>query len=117
MTHAPLSPLLLTSEQAQRWHEYLQAYRRQAYASVQPGVERNQTLRLLQGIQGRLLARRQQDAAPLHLSSEEVQSLKEVIAVLFRWYGSQPATSERLTLLIGLNELRTMLAHAERIGV
>ncbi|HVU68362.1 MAG TPA: hypothetical protein VHD63_14585 [Ktedonobacteraceae bacterium] len=76
MSTAP--PLLLTSEQAGRLLLYAQDYRRWALASLPPTQERNTTLRVVQILQGKLLALcdHHQTQLRLSLEREEITALK-----------------------------------------
>ena len=71
MSTAP--PFSLTREQASRLHGYLLTARRAVFA-LPPSHQRNQTLRLLQAIQGKLIAILDQRTSPLLLllSREEM---------------------------------------------
>lgn len=104
-------PFPLTREQANRLHEYLQAYRRYALASLLPSVERNSPLRTLQTIQGKLIEIMDQQIVPLHLALtvEESNAVKMSITELLLLYSRQPPSDERNTTLADLALLRASL--------
>lgn len=109
MSTAP--PLLLTHEQASRLQAYLQIYRRMTFASLLPSIERNQTLRLLQGMQGKLIGIVDQKTASLQLilTIEEMTTLKIIIRELLTLYATQPGGPERNATLADLADLKGRL--------
>ena len=109
MSTAP--PLTLTSEQASRLQVYLQTYRRHAFASLMPSVERNTTLRILQAMQGRLIDVMGHKTAVLQfaLTMEEITTLKTMTTDLLMLYAKQPESVERISTLTDLAALRAAL--------
>lgn len=104
-------PLSLTREQASRLHTYLQAYRRHAFASLPVSLERNNTLRLLQGMQGKLIAVMDQRATPLLLTvtTGEMTTLKTITTQLLLLHAREPASPERSAILADLAALKATL--------
>lgn len=88
-------PLTLTREQARRLQGYVQTYRRYALAALLPCTDRNALLRVLQGMQGRLLEAMDQPVTlvQLPLSQEEMTSLRVMSNELLRLYAQEPASS------------------------
>lgn len=109
MSTAP--PLPLTYEQASRLQLHLQTYRRVIFASLLPSVERNQMLRTLQGVQGKLIQMMDQKMASLQLvlTTEEMTILKTIIRELLAWYATQPIGPERNMALADLADVKTRL--------
>ncbi len=112
MSTAPL--LLLTSAQATSLRMYLQIYRRHAFTALGPSTTRNTTLRVLQGIQGKLidLLDQQVDLGQIILTQEESTILKEAVTNLMLLYAQQPESTERNTALVDLvaskNQLKSI---------
>ena len=111
MSTAP--PLLLNGEQAERLLLYVQAYRRWALAGLPPTQERNTTLRVVQTLQGKLLALcdHHQTQIRLSLEKEEVTALKAMTKSLLLLYGEQSASSERTSTITDLGKLYAYLKH------
>ncbi len=109
MSTAP--PLLLPRNQACRLQIYLQTYRRYAFASLVPSTGRNQTLRVLQALQGKLIEAmdQQADVLQLVLTTEELATLKTVIMELLTLSAKQPESAERVATLGDLATLRSSL--------
>jgi hypothetical protein len=104
-------PLSLTHERARRLQVYLQTYRRYAFASLLPSVDRNTTLRILQAMQGKLIDVMDQKTALLQLvlATEEMTTLKTIITEVLLLYAKQPASAERTATLADLTALKTSL--------
>lgn len=109
MSTAP--PLTLTRQQAHRLQAYLQTYRRYAFASLMPSTERNNTLRILQVIQGKLIDVMDQKTALLQLilTTEEMTTFKVVITEVLLLYAKQPESAERSATLADLAALKGSL--------
>jgi hypothetical protein len=109
MSTAP--PLLLTHDQARRLQGYIQTYRHYAFASLPPSTGRNNTLRILQAIQGKLIATLDQQTAVLQLvlTEEEMATLKAIVSELLTLYAKQPEGVERITTLGDLAALKRNL--------
>lgn len=113
MSTAP--PLVLTREQASRLHGYIQVYRRYAFTSIVPSTGRNTTLRVLQAMQGKLVAFMDQHTpqVTLTVTMEELTTLQTTIEVLRLLYFQEPATEQLMTTRADLAGLKAMLeAHA-----
>src|SRR5579883_210470 len=115
MSTAP--PLTLTREQASRLQAYLQTYRRYALAALLPGTERNTTLRILQTMQGKLIAALDQHPVSfqLVLTTEEMTTLKTMVTEIMLLYARQPESAERLATLADLAALKASLRSLERM--
>ncbi|HEU5383708.1 MAG TPA: hypothetical protein VFV38_50550 [Ktedonobacteraceae bacterium] len=109
MSTAP--PLQISREQAGRLLKYMQEYRRYALTSISPTQERNTTLRLVQAVQGKLLALVDQTLPQVHLSltKEEVHALKAMTKGLLLLYGEKPDSSERTRTITDVGRLYTYL--------
>ncbi len=109
MSTAP--PLALTREQVGRVQAYLQMYRRYAFATLLPSVERNTTLRILQAIQGKLIDALDQKTALVQfvLIAEEWAMFKEIISELLRLYAGEAESAERNAALVDLGTFKNHL--------
>jgi hypothetical protein len=109
MSTAP--PLLLTREQASRLQAHLQTYRRYAFASLAPSIDRNTTLRMLQTMQGKLIDVMDQKTAFLQLvlTTEEMVTLKTIITELLSLYAKEPVSAKRSAILADLAALKADL--------
>jgi hypothetical protein len=109
MSTAP--PLQISREQAERLLQYMQEYRRYALTTIQPTQERNTTLRLIQALQGRLLALVDQASLQVHLSltKEEANALKAMTKGLLLLYGEKSDSSERTRAITDVGRLHTYL--------
>lgn len=101
----------LTREQARRLQNYLQEYRRYAFVSLAPSVERNTTLRFLQTMQSRLIDILDRRAAlsGLMLTAEDVAILRTITAELLQLYAQEPASPGRNATLADLAALKGYL--------
>jgi hypothetical protein len=104
-------PLSLTHNQARRLQAYLQTYRRYAFASLMPCTDRNNTLRILQAMQGKLIDVMDQKIAFLTfiLATEEMTTLKTIITELLLLHAEQPVSTERNATLADLAALKGSL--------
>lgn len=111
MSTAP--PFALSREQATRLQAYIQFYRQYAFSSLLPSVERNNTLRLLQLVQGKIIQILDQGPGRLQLilSCEERTMLKAVATDLLLLWSRQPESPERLTTLGDLAALKNGLQY------
>src|SRR5579883_1703420 len=109
MSTAP--PLMLTRDQARRLHDYIQTYRRYAFASLMPSVERNTTLRILQTMQGKLINVIDQRTALLTcvLTVEEIKTLKAMTTELLLLYAKEPISDQRGAILADIAALKASL--------
>ncbi len=111
MMRSTAPPLSLTREQASRLQAYLQTYRHYAFVSIVPSQKRNTTLRILQGIQGKLIAVIDQKTTRLSLvlTVEEMTTLRTVIEELRLLHLQEKASAERDAILLDLGALRETL--------
>lgn len=109
MSTAPALPM--SREQAERLLRYIQEYRRSAFASIPPTQERNTTLRLLQALQGKLLALTDQESLQISLvlAKEEVSALQAMTKGLLLLYGEKPDGLERIRTMTDLGKLYAYL--------
>lgn len=109
MSTAP--PLLLSRSQAGHLQGYIQTYRHYAFASITPSTGRNNTLRILQAVQGKFIEAMDQQTAVLQLilTVEEIATLRTVIMELLALYAKRPESAERIATLGDLAALRNSL--------
>lgn len=109
----PAPPFLLSREQAERLLRYMQDYRRSALTSMPPTPERNTTLRLVQALQGKLLAQLDHEQAQIQLvlGTEEVKALITMTNSLLVFYGEKPEAVDRTKTI---TELGTLYAYLRR---
>ena len=109
MSTAP--PLLISRDQANRLQGYIQTYRHYAFASIAPSTARNNTLRILQAMQGKLIEVLDQQTAVLQLvlTTEEMATLKTITAELLMLYAKKPESTERIATLADLAALKSSL--------
>lgn len=91
MTHEALV-LSLNAAQVDQVVSYCVAYRAHAWREIAPTAERNQTLRAVQAVQGRLTAwRAERRTEPLRFAvcEEERQALRQMIGVLMQISSTQ----------------------------
>jgi hypothetical protein len=110
-------PFLLHAEQAERLLHYMQTYRRYVLIHLPPTQERNATLRLVQALQGKLLALKpfQSSLVQLVINREEGTVLQAMARGLLQMYGEQPnASAERATTLADVGRLYAYLKQLVR---
>ena len=109
------SPLLLTltRDQATRLQAYLQQYRCAIFATRLPCPDRNNTLRIVQTMQGKLIKTMDQGTAlfRLFLAPEEMSTLKTLTAELLLLYARKPPGEQRDATLTYLAALKISLNH------
>jgi predicted Zn-dependent peptidase len=112
MSTAP--PLLLNRERAERLLQYMQEYRRVALTAMPITQERNTTLRLVQALQGKLLALVDQEQSQVHLplTREEVNALKAMTKSLLLLYGEKPDSLNRTMTVMDVGKLYASLKQA-----
>lgn len=91
------SVLRMNQQQATQLMAYLTAYRSYLWQAILPTPERNQLIRSIQALQGRLepwLVRGQEQVA-IALKKDERSILKQVLGELMKLYGAA-ATPDRL---------------------
>lgn len=114
MSIAP--PFPLSRDQAQRLHTYIQIYRNHALTSLLPSTERNTVLRVLQGLQSKLIEMLDQGTTPSHslalpLTREQTMILKVAATELIALYSRRPESAERSARLSDLAALKFGLKH------
>ncbi|HEY4387456.1 MAG TPA: hypothetical protein VGN34_23620 [Ktedonobacteraceae bacterium] len=113
---SPAPPLQLGREQAERLLQYMQEYRRSALTSMPPTHERNTTLRLVQALQGKLLALldQEQPQIQLVLDTEDVTALRAMIKSLLLLYGEKPDSLDRMMTVTDIGKLYAYLKRTYR---
>jgi hypothetical protein len=88
-------------------------YRAYLWQQVLPSPERNQTLRVIQSLQGRLEKAQEQGQADINLSltAEERSVVKQLLSGLTQFYGAAPPSEQRTQTL---GELATFRLLVER---
>ena len=111
MSTAPPSSFGMNREQSQRLVRYIQTYRRYAWEYQPPSRERNELMRLLQTIQGKLMSSidLRNEYIWLPLAVEETAALQAMVSDLFVLYGMEPASDERNQTIADLALLKTSL--------
>jgi hypothetical protein len=106
-----LPALSLTQDQANRLHGYLQTYRHYALTQIMPSAERNNTQRLLQALQGKLIGEmdRQEIVFCFVLTGEEVRALKTMVVGLLTFFAHESANPQRDAALVDLAALKGTL--------
>ena len=114
MSTAP--PWQLSREQAERLLRYMQEYRRYTLTSMPPTQERNTILRLIQALQGRLLALidRNVQQIDLPLVKEDAVALKAMARGLLSLYEEKPDSLERAITITDVRKLHTYLKQIYR---
>ncbi len=115
-------PFLLSHDQAQRLHTYIQAYRTYALTSLLPSPERNTALRVLQGLQSKLIEVLDHATIPsyplsLSFAREEAMMVKLAATELIALYSRQPEGAERIATLSDLAALKLSLKQYEKSEV
>lgn len=110
-------PILhLNRHQAAQLAAHCSAYRSYLWRCLLPSSERNQALRSIQGLQGRLEQLQEQGRADLALllSMEEGTTLKQLFLILMQQYGTEPPSAERTQKLGELASLRLLVERTLR---
>ncbi|HEU5383622.1 MAG TPA: hypothetical protein VFV38_50120 [Ktedonobacteraceae bacterium] len=110
MSTAP-PPFSMNHEQAQRLVSYIQTYRRYAWEYQAPSRERNELIRLLQTVQGKLMSSMDQrnEYIWLPLAVAETAALQTMVNDLFALYGMEPASDDRNRTIADLILLKNYL--------
>lgn len=110
------SVLHLNRQQGTQLAAYCSAYRSYLWHCLLPSPERNQALRSIQGVQGRLEQLQEQGQAhlALPLSMEEGTTLKQLFIILMQQYGNAPPSAERNQKLGELGSLRVLIERTLR---
>jgi hypothetical protein len=95
---------------------YCSAYRASLWRSAMPTPERNQALRSIQALQGRLEKAQEQGQTNvvLALSMEEGTALRQLFLVLMQHYSQKPPSAERNQKLGELGSLRVLVERTFR---
>ena len=112
-----IGPVLrLNRQQAAQLATHCSAYRSYLWRCLMPSPERNQALRSIQGLQGRLEQLQEEGPADLALplSMEEGTTLKQLFLVLMRQYGNAPPSEQRTKALGELASLRLLVERTLR---
>jgi hypothetical protein len=109
--------LTLSASQVAQLVECCAAYRAYAWRELPPSAERNQTMKAVQAVQGRLSAWRDAVATEpllLSLQEEEKQALRQMTLLLMQVAGAQAPSGKRTQMLGELASLRQALERALR---
>lgn len=111
-----ISPVLcLKRPQVQQLTAHLAAYRSYLWRAIMPTPERNQTIRFIQSMQGRLEQAQKQGQTQeifLSLSAEERRALQQLLSELLQLYGSTPPCEQRTQTLGEVAGLRVLVERA-----
>lgn len=115
MTHTAFT-LSLSRSLATQFAEMCAAYREFAWRMLEPSPERNQSMKAVQAIQGRVSELRRSAADPLlfTINEEERQALRQMIETLMRVYAAGARSDERTSQLGCLASLRVLIERACR---
>ena len=107
--------LQLTRAQAGRLHAYLQRYRHVLLTTRLSCPQRNQRVRIVQSVQGRLIKTLDQSTSLSHLllAHEEVATLHILAAELLLLYAQEPPSEQREATLTDLAALKVHLKRCE----
>jgi hypothetical protein len=108
--------LSLNPSQIARLIGYCTAYRSSLWRSALPTPERNQTMRVIQALQGRLEKAQEHGHASviLALSGEEGTALRQLLLVLMQQSSQEPPSAERNQKLGELGSLRVLVERTLR---
>lgn len=113
----PTTPVLrLSREQAEQLATYCSLYRAYMWRTMSPSPERNQTLRAIQSLQGRLMACKGQERerVTVLVTTEEGNGLRQMLTKLLELYRTELPSSERTQVLGELAALRGLVERALR---
>ena len=108
--------LRLNPQQLAQLLTHCVAYRAYLWQYIMPTPERNQTIRSIQALQGRLLAFQEQGQPEiaLPLNSEETNLVKQLLSRLMQQYGNMPHSEQRTRMLGELASLRVLVERTLR---
>jgi hypothetical protein len=117
MMRAALPVLHLHGQQAKQLLAHCAAYRKHAWQCLPPSPERNQTMRAVQSVEGRLSHLRAQGAETLTFSvtQEEGCALRQMMTTLIQAHGAEPPSEKRTQTLRDLAVLRLLLERTLRL--
>jgi hypothetical protein len=115
MMQTPLV-LRLPERQAGQLVAACAAYRKYALQCLPPSPERNQMMRAVQAVEGRLRLRctPQPSEVIVSLSQEEGNALRQMLSALTRAYGAELPSEKRVQVLGDLAALRLLVERALR---
>jgi hypothetical protein len=106
------SPVLrLNLAQVAQLIRYCTTYRSYLWQNAMPTSERNQTIRSLQALQGRLekALEQAQTGITLLVTTEEKTTLRQLLSGLIQCYGNAPPSEQRTQALADVTECRIAL--------
>lgn len=106
--------LRLNQHQIAQLMVHLTAYRSYLWQCVMPTPERNQTIRTIQAMQGRLELEQGQAEIILALTGEEGSTLKQVLSGLIHLHGTAQPSEQRTQTLGELAGLRLLVERTLR---
>lgn len=106
--------LRLSRDQFAQLTAHLSAYRSYLWQSIMPTPERNQTIRSIQAMQGRLEQEQGKADIALCLTAEEASALKQLFSGLIQLYGTAPPSEQRMQTLAELTSLRLLVERTFR---
>ncbi len=114
METAPV--LRLNAQQAEQLVRQCAAYRKYAFQCLPPSPERNQTMRGIQAVEGRLLSPQGQAhmETVLVVSREEGGALRQMISIMMQAYSVAQPSEVRTQALGELAVLRVLIERALR---
>lgn len=92
-------------------------YRSSLWQNVPPTLARNQAVREIQVLQGRLTKVKEQGQPEiiLVLTEEELSTLQQLCCRMTHWYAEAPISEQRTRYLSVLTVLRVLIEHAHDI--
>ena len=110
----PALVLHLPPQQAEQFALQCAAYRKYALQCLAPSAERNQTVRAVQAVEGRLHTLRSQQTGEVTLSvtTEEARALRQMVVSLMHAWGAAPDSEERTQAVSSLAILRVLIERA-----
>jgi hypothetical protein len=114
MYAAPM--LCLSQQQVSQLLASCTLYRSHIWRTLPPSPERNQVLRLIQSVQGRLMAGQEQTRGEftLVINQEEGRALRQMLTTVLAIYGQEPASQQRTQRLGDVAGLRLLLEQTLR---
>jgi hypothetical protein len=114
MYAAPM--LRLSQQQVSQLLASCTSYRSHIWRTIPPSPERNQVLRVIQSLQGRLVAGQEQAVGELSLviSQEEGRALRQMLTTMLTLYGQESASHQRTQRLGEVASLRLLLEQTLR---
>lgn len=108
--------LRLSQQQVSQLMASCTLYRSHIWRTIPPSPERNQLLRVIQSIQGRLMACQEQivGECALAINQEEGRALRQMLTAALALYGQEPASLQRTQRLGEVAGLRLLLEQTLR---